>query len=769
MDNYSMHVNHRIFLTLLLTTGALCLGAGDSATVTVVASAETHAMLFPCDCPVEPGGGFAERATVLKKIGAPDALLLLDAGGFSGGGIYDEYTGGRQADSLRTLAAIHAMGKMRYDAAAIGDDELQYGGRWLARAADSARLPLVSANCTLKSGRTFVPRYLIVSKKGVRFGITAVTPPERLFAIDDSCVVTPPVSGLRKIWKELKAASDFQVILSHLGEEETRKLADSFPDASIIVNGHRKVSQFRAQLFGKTLVMQFGYQGKKLSLARLRLSKAGRTFQVEADDWAAVAPPAPPDSGVAALLQPKQPAAARPVYDLYIMSQCSFGCTALAEFVRFVETFPDVEWQVWFIGTAIGDSLSSLHGPDEIRDEMRWLAVQALFPGKWLAFLRARGMPGATTAAVFSSMAIDGTAVERWTHDRGRQALADHYRRSARLGITASPTLYVSNGLFEKNIERRRLVKAHCLTLAKNVPVCDSLPECLDDSDCRRKGAVGACSAAGTCSFTPDAAFTFTALIADSTLQHPEKTVLATTGELFPNAVVEIVTSGSQKGRQLLRSWSVPALPFYFFGRGAGQAHNFSRVESGLVAHKDGFTFKNGVTPRNYFPLRQRSAGSVTLFCDPLFPEAGEAFAALAGEALIRPRLRVVPVIYADPVLPPPSVEEKVRREEALRWLALDSLYRGAYFGYLGAMLKDQGSTYWFRNLSRCGIEQAAFVRQVEAGEGMLQALWRELGDCGVRSPVSLLLENRETAIVRNAADLAEILAALKKRAVQKP
>src|SRR5271157_373282 len=89
----------------------------DTTSITVIASGETHAMLYPCDCPNDPGGGLAERAAVLKKNGDPGAMLLLDAGGFAAGGIYDDATGGRSADSQRTLSTVRAMGMMKYDAA----------------------------------------------------------------------------------------------------------------------------------------------------------------------------------------------------------------------------------------------------------------------------------------------------------------------------------------------------------------------------------------------------------------------------------------------------------------------------------------------------------------------------------------------------------------------------------------------------------------------------------------------------------------------------
>ena len=485
-------------IILLLCSFSLC-PAADTVSVTVVASGETHAMLYPCDCPGDPGGGLAERATVLKKLGGRDSVLLLDAGGFAGGGIYDAYTGGRPLDSQRTVSAIRAMAAMKYDAAAIGDDDLQFGGAWLMRTADSARLPLMSANVFFKNRRPLAPAYRIVVKQGIRFGITALTTQERLFPGDDSCMVAPPIPSLRKIWKDLLKASDMQVIVSHLGEESLKTLADSFPDADIIVNGHRKASQYRAKMLGGSLVMQFGYEGKKISFAALKIPKGGRTFDVEKSDWIGIAPPVAPDSAVAALLRASQDAEVRPVYDLYIMSQCDYGRAALGEMVSFAAAFPSVEWNVWFVGSLRGDTLVSLHGMSEARDEMAWLAVHTLRQDKWPAFLAARSRPGAKTTAVIAHLGIDTLAVAKWVREKGQRALADHYRRSMRLNVTASPTLFVNNTRYEKSIDGRRLAKAQCGRMKKKVPLCDSLPACFDDGDCRKKGMVGGIRSMPSC------------------------------------------------------------------------------------------------------------------------------------------------------------------------------------------------------------------------------------------------------------------------------
>jgi 2',3'-cyclic-nucleotide 2'-phosphodiesterase (5'-nucleotidase family) len=121
--------------------------------ITVIYTGETHAMLHPCDCPEDPGGGLAERAGFLDAVFEDrGSVLLLDGGGFSGGGIYDTYSAGRAADSVRTARTIAAMGMMRYDAVAVGDDDLQYGAEWLTSQAKEAELPLVCANCFTENG-----------------------------------------------------------------------------------------------------------------------------------------------------------------------------------------------------------------------------------------------------------------------------------------------------------------------------------------------------------------------------------------------------------------------------------------------------------------------------------------------------------------------------------------------------------------------------------------------------------------------------------------
>ena len=602
--------------------------------------------------------------------------------------------------------------------------------------------------------------------------MTALTTPERLFPRDDSCMVFPPISSLRKIWGEMGAKADYRIILSHLGEEMTAALADSFPECDIIVNGHRKSTPSPVSVRGRTLIMQFGYQGKKLSCARVRCSKNRHSMDIEGGEWLPVGPAGGADSAVASVIRTAGEAKARTVYDLYIMGQCPYGCTALRAFIDFVKKFPDVEWNVWFIGSVIpgtDDSLSSLHGSEELNDEMTSLAVKTLYPDRWLSFLDAWSAEGAATRPVMKTLRLDTTAVAAWVRVSGRQAIADHFRRSMRLNISASPTLLINNAVFEKAIESGPLARAHCLLLRKTpaetaLPkYCDSLPDCFDDNDCRKKGMTGQCLQSGKCGFTPDAPFPFTALVADSTVQHPERTVIATTGELFPNVSMETVTMNSVKGRMMMKTYDPPSLPFYLFGDGIARAHNFSRVESGLQRVGGGFVFRDGIMPKNYFPRRGRSPGALELFIDPLFAGAAQVVRAVCSDTLFAKKVRIAPVIYTDPKTPAgvTAIDEKIRREEALRWLVLDSLYHDGFLRYLSLCVRDPGSSYWFINLSTIGIAQDVFIKQIGAQADRLSDHWRLLDGLGIRDPIALLIDNREVVVIKNEAAFASVFAAV--------
>jgi len=766
------------FSFLALTASA------SAADVTVVYTGETHAMLHPCDCPDDPGGGLAERAGFLNGAADRGGLLLLDGGGFSGGGIYDTYSQGRAADSARTAKTIAAMGLMGYDAAGVGDDDLQYGGAWLVDQAKAARLPLVCANCFTADGKYLVSPYVIVKKGDNTFAVTSVVTSERLFPIDTAVVIKDPFASIEKIRKEMKRKSGYQILLSHLGEEETGTLLKRLPGFTLAANGHRKMSvQPLVNIYG-TPTLFFGFQGKSMSYATLGWKN--RSLRLAGSGWFRIDAGAGADARVAAVVgkpaaAPKpepsktEPKAAEPdatatavddgnrVYDLYIMSLCPYGIRALADLAELIRAFPLREWNVWFIGTAEGDKLTSLRGEDEIFDETLWLALKALYPFRYHEFLYLRSGSQASTEEILDEMGLDVGKIRHWADDMGRSELRQHYLRSMRLNVNASPALFINNKLFDKPMGGGRLVREECRAAEVEPPFCNNYPECFEDGDCQAKGKVGKCLTGeeverAVCEFRDDASFALTVLAADSALGSLEKQPLEALIEILPGARVSVVKFSSEEGRRVMARHAPSALPFFHFDKNVENAQNFLSVSETLEGADGGYRFKKGAVKENFFPLRPEKQGIIELYADPLMPDIGKVINVLVSNPDLAKRVSLRPVILKSPNDANQSLQDKLRAEEALRWIVLADEFPKKYHAYIKLYGENAASSYWTAWLKKIGVNQKKFIKRVEANKPRLTQYWDDFAAVSLGEPVVVLINNRAKIAVSNERELERVL-----------
>lgn len=740
--------------------------------VTIIASGETHAMLDSCDCTDSPAGGFPKRSQLIKDIREKKEVLLLDAGGFAAGGIYDFYIEGRKRDSIRTLLAIKAMGAIGYEGVAIGDEELQYGVQWLVNCAKEAKLPVISANCRLHSGKQVTDRYHIVKKGSVTFGITAITSPEKLFPIDTAVFIEDPVKSLKAIWGELTKKSDIQVILSHLGEEQTQELADSFPDCEIFVNGHRKMSLQPVFAQKNQVIMQFGFQGKTLSA--IDFDRQKKVCQTLTAQWLEVDHDVWDDLNVSSIVS-------RNIYDsipkttqidLYIMSQCPYGIPAISDMLRINDRFSKIRLEVWFIGDINKDgSLRSLHGYQEIEEEKLWLAVQNLYPHLWYDFLYLCTTEGMPAPFALKELDLDTTRIFEWVEVNGENELACHYRRSNRLSIDASPTLFINNELGEfEDISYVPLAKNLCSDFPeiRDSATCASLPECLKNSDCRKKGTIGVCKITnpkrgGTCVFTDDVSFKFITVIPDTLVEHVETATIKTTRDLFPGAEIRTYTTSSAQGKKLISKYKPAHLPLYLFEKKVKEAANFSKIEKGLEpAGMKFFTFKPGVMKKHYFTHRKPDT-SLVLYIDPLFPDIKNVVITLLTEFPELNGITVKPLIFDFNSPSPVTPEEGRRRDEALRWLVLLHQYGAkTYSAYLNSYIKQSDGSYWLFALADAAVNSEDFTKKVNENRSLLKNIAPELTTLEINGPVELICNNREVIAIRNQFYFKKIIRKLR-------
>ncbi len=215
-----------VFLFVLTApTAGLWISAQAPVHVILVHTNDIHGQLQPRN----GVGGIAQVATIIRRE-KPD--LVLDAG--------DIFTGTFLADEFRGVPTIQAMNRIGYTAGVIGNHDFDYGQAALRLRLREAKFPVLSAN--LVSPVREIKKYIVVSARGIRFGIIGLTTesvktkthPDNVTGV----TVLDTVKTIEQLLPEVRGKADFLIATVHLEDEEERRLASAFPDIRLIIGGH---------------------------------------------------------------------------------------------------------------------------------------------------------------------------------------------------------------------------------------------------------------------------------------------------------------------------------------------------------------------------------------------------------------------------------------------------------------------------------------------------------------------------------------------------
>jgi len=232
----------------------------------ILYTGQTHAMLYPCSCPIETDGGIARRSTLIKELRKKHpGILLLDAGSFTAGGMMDEYTQDAKLDMQRSQVNLKAMELMRYDAVAVGPDEFNFGKDFFLKNARKTNPAFLSAN--LDSGKV-VP-YMIRESGGVKIGIIGLTNLEA--GRKSGLKVNPPSAVGELIAKIRKRGVEVVIVLSTLGEQEDLKLISQVKGIDILFVGYNLARGETQAKIDSTFIVRPFWQARKLGKLTLEV------------------------------------------------------------------------------------------------------------------------------------------------------------------------------------------------------------------------------------------------------------------------------------------------------------------------------------------------------------------------------------------------------------------------------------------------------------------------------------------------------------------
>lgn len=269
---------------LLVVTMAIALSCGvrasDTVDLVVLHTNDFHGNLLPFEDsdfapPPETMGGAAYLAAKVKEIRAkfPGRVILLDSGDIAQGTVLSNtYRGKPVADYMNYL---------QYDAMTLGNHEFDWGLDELGKIVSALKFPVVCANATMKDTGDFIAGikpYMVVERDGTKIGIIGVATPETASLTFprnvEGVAFLDPAAQVGKYVKELNSKGIRIVfVLSHLGIQGDRKLAQQVPGITVIFGGHTHIAFRRTLKYNDTIVLQAGTQGEYLGRLRLKLNR----------------------------------------------------------------------------------------------------------------------------------------------------------------------------------------------------------------------------------------------------------------------------------------------------------------------------------------------------------------------------------------------------------------------------------------------------------------------------------------------------------------
>jgi 2',3'-cyclic-nucleotide 2'-phosphodiesterase (5'-nucleotidase family) len=253
-------------------------------------------------------------------------VLVVDAGNTFWG------TSGVGATTQGKVMA-EAMNLMEYDAAALGETDLQLGENVLRLRLQEARFPVLSANVVVQAtGKLFAQPYLLLERGGRTLGIIGLTgsgsvpatsevaqpagasqptsagpapsplavPTQNESAVQPAArhvigtlAVVDPMAALNTVLKEVRARASVVIVLSNLGLEANQRLADTVPGIALIVSagpGQMMTTPWQSAQTG-TLVCQDGvypqaHPGQLVANVSMHLDSAGAATQYSGSEMA---------------------------------------------------------------------------------------------------------------------------------------------------------------------------------------------------------------------------------------------------------------------------------------------------------------------------------------------------------------------------------------------------------------------------------------------------------------------------------------------------
>ena len=238
--------------------------------LTLLYSNNINGEIDPCPSwgPTIRFGGLARRKTWVDDLRQKGKdVLLLDAGDLLFGKFSSPYPK-NELDRVTEKASliVESFNLIGYHAAAVGDDDLSLGKKFLVNLSKKANFPFLSSNLIdQESGKLLFAPSLLKESNGLRIGIFSLLSPDAFISQTDfrktGLIFLDPIETAKSMVAKLKPQTDLIILLSHLGHPKDVQLAQTGPGIHIIAGSHSGIQLINPPVIQNAIIIQTSGKG----------------------------------------------------------------------------------------------------------------------------------------------------------------------------------------------------------------------------------------------------------------------------------------------------------------------------------------------------------------------------------------------------------------------------------------------------------------------------------------------------------------------------
>lgn len=249
-----------LILNILLILSTLCVYA-EKREIRILYINDFHGYADPYT-PVgsnDLSGGISYLASKVIALRKEKPTIFLAAG--------DMIQGSNWANFFQGESVIRVLNSIQLDAMVVGNHEFDFGKDVLKKRISEANFPVLGANVI---GIEELKPYVIKEVNNIKIGIIGVVTEDAIITTHPKNVyglkLNPPKNVIQKYIEELKDNVDLIILLSHLGYNVDKKIAEEIEGIDIIIGGHSHTKVVYPTLVKKTIILQAWEHAKSIGI-----------------------------------------------------------------------------------------------------------------------------------------------------------------------------------------------------------------------------------------------------------------------------------------------------------------------------------------------------------------------------------------------------------------------------------------------------------------------------------------------------------------------